>query len=191
MTEEDRVYIKPDEIASLPKGLRIYRGPKGGIYYKRSEYEQIKEREGKDVIGDAPTEKQVSYVNSLKNTIMQRLNEKWEKEYSASRTFGLEHTYYDMIAIVALKMWIKDKVNEAKDKKKMSDLIDKLKKVDSVTRGGFRGLHMSLPKLLGSEYEIYYDRVLNALYDVGGSTSEETSKMKMEMLNKLWSSVRL
>lgn len=48
MTEEkksNRVYIKPEDINKLPKGLRIYRGPRGGLYYLEEERRMLEERE--------------------------------------------------------------------------------------------------------------------------------------------------
>lgn len=42
---KDRVYIKPEDISKLPKGLKIYRGPRGGLYYKLSELRLIREEE--------------------------------------------------------------------------------------------------------------------------------------------------
>lgn len=186
--EEDRVYIKPEEITSLPKGLKIYRGPRGGIYYRRSEYEQLMER--KEEKSESPTEKQITYMNNLKRAITQRIDDKWKNEYESGMRFGIENRYFDLIALVALKMWIRDKTKEVEnDKRKMSDYIDKLKKVENTIKTGIRGLHMSLPKILGNEYETYYDRVVNALYDVEGKTADETSKMKLELLNRLWNTI--
>jgi len=42
---EDRVYIKPEDIPKLPKGLIIYRGPRGGLCYSRRQYKELTGKE--------------------------------------------------------------------------------------------------------------------------------------------------
>lgn len=45
MTEvppEFRIYIKPEDVNKLPKGIRIYRGPKGGLYVDRRQLESMR-----------------------------------------------------------------------------------------------------------------------------------------------------